>query len=222
MLPARSCGIATAVCRSVSGYRYVPRLRFHKCNMEAFSVRNSASREGAVERFFRATSPSDFTGKDRFSFQKNASLGRLTDGTVAQNKQNKCSEHTKCTKREADTPMRRSAKIDPGRYQKQDASNQPPRTPEERVPVKQRFRSADADGTTQREYTYGEVEAPMHEQECPCAPAEDEQCPAGNHSAPGLDQRERDEPTDYFEDGGDPQHRNNPWNVGTSELHDFW
>jgi len=88
--------------------------------------------------------------------------------------------------------------------------------------MKHRCRSVDADGTTQREYAHGEEETPMHEQECPCAPAEDEQDPAGNHSSPGLNQRERDEPTAYFDDGGDPQHHKNPWNVGASELHDFW
>src|SRR5258708_34004651 len=117
-------------------------------------------------------------GETPISFQKNACLGRLTDGPAAQNEQNKCSEHTKCTEREADTPMRRAAKIDPGRYQKQDASNQPPRTPEEGVPLKHRFSSADADDTAQREYTYGEEEAPMPEQECPCAPAKHEHSPA--------------------------------------------
>lgn len=88
--------------------------------------------------------------------------------------------------------------------------------------MKQRFRGADAYGPTQCEDTYGKEEPPMHEQEGTGPPGEEEQDPAGNHSAPGLGQRERDEPTEDFEDGADPQHSKNPWNVGTSELHDFW
>ena len=88
--------------------------------------------------------------------------------------------------------------------------------------MKQRFRGANAYGTTQGEDTYGKEESPMHEQEGPCTPGEDEQDRAGNHSAPGLDQRERDEPTEDFQEGADPQRRNHPWNVGTSELHDCW
>ena len=88
--------------------------------------------------------------------------------------------------------------------------------------MKHRCRCADADGTTHCEDAHHEEEAPMNEQERTCAPGEDEQDPAGNPSSPGPDQRKREEPTAYFDDGGDPQHRNNPWNVGTSELHDFW
>jgi hypothetical protein len=54
----------------------------------------------------------------------------------------------------------------------------------------------------------------MHEQEGPCTPGEDEQDPAGNHFAQGLNQRGY--PTEDFEDGGDPQRRNHPWNVSPS------
>src|SRR5215469_18354385 len=99
--------------------------------------------------------------------------------------------------------MRRSTNIDPGCYQEQDASHQPPRTPQEGVPMKHGFGSADADGTAPCEQAYDEVEASMHEQEGPCAPDEDEQDPAGNPAAPRPDQRERDEPTEHFDDSSD-------------------
>ena len=156
------------------------------------------------------------------SNRKNTCSDHSPDGPAAQHEQHKCSEDPKCAEHEADTPIRRSANIAPGREQKQETSQQPQRTPQEGIPVKHSCRSVVADGPTQGEDADDEEEAPMHEEEGPCAPDEQEQDPAGNPAAPRLDQREGDQPAEHFEEGSDPQHRQKPWHAGTRELRDFW
>jgi hypothetical protein len=132
-------------------------------------------------------------------------LSHLADGSAAQEEQDECRAHPEGAEHKVHAPIWRSAQTDPGRQEEQDASHQPPRPPQEHVPAQQQQRSTDADCPVQRQHAHDEVEAPMHEQERPRSPGEQEEKPARNHPVPGLDQRQHDHPTDDFEEGAQPQ-----------------
>ena len=71
--------------------------------------------------------------------------------------------------------------------------------------MKQRGRGADTNDPGHGEQAHSQEESPMHEQERPRSPGEQEEKPARNHPVPGLDQRQHDHPTDDFEEGAQPQ-----------------
>ena len=147
-------------------------------------------------------------------------LAHLADGSAAQQEQDECCAHPKGAESEARAPIGRSAQDDPGHQEEQDASRQPPRPPQERVPAQHQQRSTDADCPVQCQDTDDEEEAPMHEQERPRSPGEHEQESAGNLSSPGLDQLQHDHPTDDFDEGAQPQRCIHQGIVGTSERDD--
>lgn len=62
----------------------------------------------------------------------------------------------------------------------------------------------------------------MPEEDRARTPCEEEQYPARNHSAPGLDQCKRDKSTEDFDESDDPEKRYQPGDMGASELCDCW